>query len=84
MQIFETVATVDDHGQVHMTGVPFPPGTAVEVTIRHVARGAHPPAANAGLRWEGNVLVHQGAGADPSVSELRDERLNRLAERTSG
>ena len=35
---------------------------------------------DAGLRWEGNVLVHQGAGAGPSVAESREERLNRLGE----
>jgi AbrB family looped-hinge helix DNA binding protein len=37
-----------------------------------------------GLRWEGNVLVHRGVSADPSVAELRDERLNHLAEGQSG
>ncbi len=35
---------------------------------------------NAGLLWEGNVLVHQGVGAGSSAAELRNDRLDRLAE----
>ena len=34
MEIYETSATVEDHGQVRVAGVPFAPGTEVEVTIR--------------------------------------------------
>jgi hypothetical protein len=30
---YETSATVEDHGQVRVVGVPFAPGTEVEVTI---------------------------------------------------
>jgi hypothetical protein len=33
MKIYETSATVEDQGQVHVTGVPFAPGTEVEITI---------------------------------------------------
>ena len=33
MNIFETTATVEDQGQVRLAGVPFAPGTEVEVTI---------------------------------------------------
>jgi len=33
MQTYETSATVEDQGQVHLAGVPFAPGTEVEVTI---------------------------------------------------
>ena len=33
MQTYETSATVDDHGQIHVAGVPFAPGTEVEITI---------------------------------------------------
>jgi len=90
MNTFETSATVQDQGQIHVAGVPFAPGTEVEVTISPKARAereAAPPPAEApasGLRWEGNVLVHQGVGASASVAELRDERLNRLDEGQSG
>ena len=33
MQIYETSATVEEQGQVRVAGVPFAPGTEVEVTI---------------------------------------------------
>lgn len=33
MKPYETSATVDDHGEVRVAGVPYAPGTEVEVTI---------------------------------------------------
>jgi hypothetical protein len=88
MNTYETTATVEDHGQVHLAGVPFAPGTEVEVTISPKARAeqeaTHAQALVAGLHWEGNVLVHQGVGAGPSVAELRDERLTRLGKGRPG
>jgi hypothetical protein len=33
MNAYETTATVNEQGQVHLSGVPFGPGTEVEVTI---------------------------------------------------
>jgi hypothetical protein len=33
MNPFETTATVQDQGQLHLAGVPFAPGTQVEVTV---------------------------------------------------
>jgi hypothetical protein len=33
MKTYETSATVEDQGQVRVAGVPFAPGTEVEVTI---------------------------------------------------
>jgi hypothetical protein len=33
MNIYETSATVEEQGQVRVAGVPFAPGTEVEVTI---------------------------------------------------
>lgn len=83
VETYETSATVEDRGQVHVAGVPFAPGTEVAITISPKARpgaGPTPPEDEAGLRWQGNVLVHQGVGTDPSVAELRDERLRRLGE----
>ncbi len=77
MSSFETTATVENQGEVRVAGVPFPPGTEVEVTINPV----HPAA---GLRWEGNVLVHEGVGFGRSVADLRDERLDHLGEERSG
>ena len=39
MQIFETSATVEDQGRVRVAGVPFEPGTRVEVTITPIQNG---------------------------------------------
>lgn len=33
MNTYETTGTVADHGEVHVAGVPFAPGTEVEITI---------------------------------------------------
>lgn len=33
MNSFETSATVEQEGQIHVSGVPFAPGTQVEITI---------------------------------------------------
>jgi hypothetical protein len=33
MQPYETSATVEGHGEVHVVGVPFAPGTKVDVAI---------------------------------------------------
>lgn len=41
MPAYETSATVEGEGQVHVVGVPFPPGTEVEVTI-HPKRQPNP------------------------------------------
>jgi hypothetical protein len=43
MSSYETSATVEDHGQVRVAGVPFEPGTRVEVTIRPAQNGASEP-----------------------------------------
>lgn len=40
MPPFETTATVEDQGQIHISGVPFQAGTAVDVMIRPRANGA--------------------------------------------
>lgn len=37
MKTFETSATVEDQGRVLLAGLPFAPGTTVEVTIREKA-----------------------------------------------
>jgi hypothetical protein len=40
MESYETSATVEGEGQVRVTGVPFKPGTQVEVTISPQRRSA--------------------------------------------
>jgi hypothetical protein len=47
MTTFETTTTVEKHGHVRVTGVPFAPGTEVEVMIREkVDAGGDGPAAH--------------------------------------
>ena len=40
MNSYETSATVEDQGQVRLAGVPFAPGTEVEITINPKRRSA--------------------------------------------
>ena len=40
MKAYETTATVEELGQVHVQGVPFAPGTEVEITIKPARNGA--------------------------------------------
>ena len=65
MGIFESSATVEEQGQVHLAGVPCAPGTKVEVTIsakvpaeQELAHASDDEVCDGtGLRWKGNVLV---------------------------
>lgn len=45
MNIYETTATVEDQGQIRLGGVPFAPGTRVEVTITPARNGMETPSA---------------------------------------
>jgi hypothetical protein len=45
MKTYETSAIVEDQGQVRVAGVPFEPGTRVEVTITPTQNGADAPSA---------------------------------------
>jgi hypothetical protein len=42
MDTYETSATVEEQGQVRVAGVPFEPGTRVDVIIRPAENGAGP------------------------------------------
>lgn len=46
MKTYETSATVEDQGQLHVAGVPFEPGTRVEVTITPTQNGTELPSAS--------------------------------------
>lgn len=88
MNTYEICATVEEHGRVLVAGVPFAPGTEVEVTISPKVQSREEAAlageaamySKPGLQWNGNVIVHQGAGIGTSVAALREERLDRLGE----
>jgi hypothetical protein len=38
MQVYETSAMVEEQGQVRLAGVPFAPGTEVQITINPLVR----------------------------------------------
>ena len=69
MSSFETTARVEDHGQIRLVGVPFEPGTEVEVTIspktRSTAGGVGAPeddAAWAAVRLRMRALLGTAKG----------------------
>jgi hypothetical protein len=43
MNAYETSATVEQHEELHLGGVPFPPGTQVEVIISPKGNGVQAP-----------------------------------------
>ena len=78
MNAYETTTTVADHGQVHVAGVPFAPGTEVEVTIRakvaDVANGSSVPDQEARTRMR-DLFARVRARNTESVGPLRREEL---------
>lgn len=78
MKAYETSATVEDHGQVRVAGVPFAPGTEVEVMIRAkaVADEDRPPAnvEEAGARMRDLFARVRARNTEP-VGPLRREEL---------
>jgi hypothetical protein len=78
MKTYETSATVEDQGQVHVAGVPFAPGTEVEVVIREkvAAESVHPPmnADEARARMRDLFARLQASNPEP-VGPLRREEL---------
>lgn len=78
MNAYETTTTVADHGQVHVAGVPFAPGTEVEVTIRAKvadgANGSSVPDEEARTRMR-DLFARVRARNTESVGPLRREEL---------
>jgi hypothetical protein len=76
MNTYETTATVEDHGQVRVAGLPFAPGTEVEVTIREkVASAAEESAANQMRARMRDLFARVRARNTQSVGPLRREEL---------
>jgi hypothetical protein len=77
MNIYETIATVTDQGEVRLSGVPFVPGAEVEVTIREKAVEVSGSPANleeARLGLKELFARLRGRNTDP-VGPLRREEL---------
>ena len=75
MNVYETYATVEDQGQVRVVGVPFDPGTEVEVTVKPAAKGGNitvaGPTDRAGKLF---AALNKARNTEP-VGPLRREEL---------
>jgi hypothetical protein len=71
MPTFETSATVEGDGQVRVSGVPFPPGTTVEVTINPQPSLTAAPAA----AWQGLCAALDKSRNIAPIGALRREEL---------
>jgi hypothetical protein len=74
MNTYETTATVEDHGQVRVIGVPFAPGTEVEVTISPKRRSA----AEFTAAWR---QVCAELRARPGLKDITDESIREEIDR---
>ena len=78
MHTFETTATVEQQGQVRLAGLPFAPGTEVDVTIREKADSDKDRSPGkieeAGTRLS-EVFARLRARNTESVGPLRREEL---------
>jgi hypothetical protein len=74
MNAYETSAIVEDQGQVRVAGVPFAPGTEVEVTINPKRRSA-----------EGFTAAWQRVCAElrsrPDLQNVTDEEIREEIDR---
>jgi len=75
MNMYETTATVEDRGQVHLAGVPFETGTEVEVIIKLAQNGGHATAAAASDRAARLFAALDKARNTEPVGPLRREEL---------
>jgi hypothetical protein len=75
MKTFETSTTVDAQGRVLVAGVPFAPGTEVEVTIKPVENGGHAATATASARAAQLFAALDPARNTEPVGPLRREEL---------
>ena len=74
MEIYETSATVEERGQVRVAGVPFAPGTEVEVTISPKRRSAEEFAA----AWQ---RVCAALRLRPGLQNITDEDIREEIDR---
>ncbi len=78
MDSYETLATVEQQGQIHVSGVPFAVGTEVEITIREridvEANSASTKREVAGTRLSELFARLQGRNIEP-IGPLRREEI---------
>ena len=81
MSSFETSGTVEEHGRVLVAGVPFAPGTEVEVTIKPAQNGGRATASAASDRAVRLFAALDKARNTEPVGPLRREQLYERGER---
>ena len=75
MNAFETIATVDEQGQVRLVGLPFAPGAEVEVTIKPTNKGGLASTAEASVRAAELFAALDKARNTEPIGRLRREEL---------
>lgn len=75
MHAYETSATVQSQGEVHVAGVPFEPGTEVEVVISPKEHSGKRPAQDSN-HWLARLFAALDKGRNSeSIGSLRREEL---------
>ena len=79
MNSFETIATVEDQGHIHVAGVPFAAGTEVEVTVREkvAAPGNGSTAAEPRVRMRDLFARVRARNTEPVGPLCREELYDR-------
>jgi hypothetical protein len=75
MNAYETTTRVQSDGQVHLTGLPFAPGTEVEVTLKPTLATEQGAAVSAAERAAMVFAALDKARNTESVGPLRREEL---------
>jgi hypothetical protein len=78
MNSYETIATVEDHGQLRLAGVPFATGTEVEVTITPTQNGGQDiPAAASDRTTRLFAALDKARNTEPIGPLCREELYDR-------
>jgi hypothetical protein len=71
--VYETAATVGGQGEIHLTGIPFAPGTKVDVTVDPVGDTGDGAVRTSELF----AALDKGRNVDPLGTFRRDELYDR-------
>ena len=79
MNVFETSAIVEEQGRIHLAGVPFAPGTQVEVTISSIQNGVGTQGSPVPEKAERLLAaLDKGSNGEPIGAFQREEVYDRL------
>ncbi len=78
MKTFETSATVEKQGEIRVSGVPFEPGTRVNVTVTPTQNGGGSPDASDPDRGRRLLAALDKARNTETVGTLRRDELYAL------